>query len=846
MCDCNRISYSSIAALILSYVTIPLTAQAQVIPDGSLSTAVNSVDGVNFTIVNGDRFGNNLFHSFNQFSVPSNGAVTFNNDIDITNILGRVTGGNVSTIDGLIQANGAANLFLINPDGIQFGPNARLNIGGSFIASTADRLVFDDGRLFSATNALESPVLTISGPIGLQFGDRPGAIQVQGQGHQLSAGHPVLAPINQDVPNLGLQVRPGYTLALIGGTLNIAGGEIVAPSGRLELGSITSGEILLQSVSSGWNFSYDRVDSFGDIDLSQRSLLNAGGSLGRGAIHIAGRNIQFTGGSLSWIQNRGSQAAGAIQIEAQESLLISGLLPEINIASGLFNETVGPGAGGNIIVTTGQLTLADQGDIVVRTFSSGSSGDIVVEAAESIEVIGIAVPSNIKTSLSALTFGTGDAGQVTLSTKKNTITRGGIVSGSTFNSGNGGDVTINATDSVEVSGFTSGPNRDTGLLVSSSFNQGNAANLAINTGQLRLLDGGIISSSAYASGSAGNIRINATERIEVRGGIPDSGFNSAVQTVSEVFPGPVLPANLGLPGVPTGDSGGVVINAPRLEVADGAEIAVSNQETGNAGDLRIQASSVFLDQGIISASTSSGEGGSISLGVSENLQLRRGSLISAKAVGTGNGGNIEIGAGFVIAIPSENSDIIANAEAGDGGNIQITTQGLFGLAFQEQLTPESDIVASSQFGVDGVVQINEPEVDPSQGIVELPSTPTDPSTQIATGCATVADNSLVITGRGNLPEAPNTLKGRPVWDDLRSLEVDDSLSSRQVDLLPEASLASSEHFLTALDLSSTPLIEATGVLVHKNGRVELTVATTAPTINRMTFYGSTCMESSNL
>ena len=151
------------------------------------------------------------------------------------------------------------------------------------------------------------------------------------------------------------------------------------------------------------------------------------------------------------------------------------------------------------------------------------------------------------------------------------------------------------------------------------------------------------------------------------------------------------------------------------------------------------------------------------------------------------------------------------------------------------------------------MEINTPELDADQGLVELPSTPTDPSTQIATGCATAADNFFVVTGRGNLPESPRTLGGHPMWDDLRSLEVDSGLqSSEQASVLlsssdvSNTSLTSSEHFLTELDLVSKPLIEATGLLLHEHGEVELVVATTAPTINQMTFYGGTCMKRANL
>ena len=190
---------------------------SQISPDGTTNTTVDSTDS-GIIIDSGDRSGDNLFHSFEQFSVPNGGEAFFNNQGDIANIFSRVTGGDISQIEGLIRANGDANLFLINPAGIVFGEGAALDIGGSFTASTAESVVFTDDVEFSATDGENPPLLTVNMPIGLNYGSEPGDIAVNGS---------------------SLTVANGETLALLGGDVTITEGEITAPGANIELGGLS-------------------------------------------------------------------------------------------------------------------------------------------------------------------------------------------------------------------------------------------------------------------------------------------------------------------------------------------------------------------------------------------------------------------------------------------------------------------------------------------------------------------------------------------------------------------------------------------------------------------------------
>lgn len=221
-----------ITTVLISFSSI-LQSEAQIVPDKSLpNNTLIKVDENTITIEGGTQAGDNLFHSFQYFSVPTGNITIFNNNLNTQNIISRVTGGLVSHIDGLIRANGTANLFLINPNGIIFGKNARLEIGGSFVVSTANAIKFIDGMEFSATKPLAHPLLTINVPVGLQFYGKPGAINVQGNGFPIQNSI-LRSPIDASTISTGLQVKPGNTLALIGGDILLDGGVISVKNGRI-------------------------------------------------------------------------------------------------------------------------------------------------------------------------------------------------------------------------------------------------------------------------------------------------------------------------------------------------------------------------------------------------------------------------------------------------------------------------------------------------------------------------------------------------------------------------------------------------------------------------------------
>jgi large exoprotein involved in heme utilization and adhesion len=438
--------------------------------------------------------------------------------------------------------------------------------------------------------------------------------------------------------------------------------------------------------------------------------------------------------------------------------------------------------------------------------------------------------------------------------------------------GNSGKIEINATDAVEISGrlpvsligksraesilftrlLTSAGGNATGKAGDININVPNGSlrvadgaslraeteaafgggNINVNAKVVELTGGGKLRTTTSSSGDAGNITFNNTERITISGNI--SGFDEILNEVAEKLepqdldeitdPGYIAPSGVyaTTSETSTGKGGNVEITTRKLQVQDNGQINVSSDGQGNAGLLKVTANSIFLDNnGRLQAATAFGEGGNIDLNVRDYILMRRQSQISAAARNNAKGGNITISSpnGFVVTANNEDSNIVATAEKGQGGNITITSSGVYGFEISPSVTRSetfSDINATSQAGpqFNGTVLINNPNVDPSRGLVELPIVVADVSAPINSGCAAFAKsggNQFIVTGRGGLPPSPyEMLSNDVVWLDTRISEI---TTQQQRSEIPAAKPPSKDH--------AVAIVPATGWVFNGKGQVTL-------------------------
>ena len=650
-------------------------AASTITSDGTMGTAITQA-GTIYNITNGTIKGTNLFQSFGLFSVGTGDTASFNGPGGIANIIGRVTGGQQSTIDGILKSTiSGANLYLLNPYGVLFGKNASLSVSGSFHVSTADYLRFNDGARFYA-NLSNNSTLT-SAPVAA-FGfltNTPAPISIQGS---------------------NLSVPQGQTLSVVGGDIQIGSGALLrAAHGQINIASVASpGEVIPNLPGQLPALDVSSFANLGQITESGSSNFTVSSSAGAGTVLIRGGrlvmdnayinanttgnldgnalgiDVQLTGDLVltnkaqMWTSSAGKGRAGDIRIKADS-------MEVLGVSSTIMSYSTGSGDSGNVEVTTNSLTVKDGAFIGTEADSTGNSGNLTVNTG-SLKMID---------------------GYSTISTQ-------------TYGSGNAGNLVIQADD-ILISGGPAG-----GAFVESYTNgRGNSGNVRVTTKNLQILDQGDIDDTvfSYGSGNGGRVEVVA-DRVFISGSTNPSNYTGIFANTFGVGKGGSISltandlemttrASLQACAFGTGDAGNITLSVGSLELRDASYVSVTGyfgKGVGNSGNIEVSANRVFISglenttdvyggnaTGIF-AGCMEGYGGDINI-KTDSLTITNRGTISSTSYGSGAAGNVTINSGSVEVL--NGSAITSSAYgSGNGGKIEVIADSVLISGYTPELT----------------------------------------------------------------------------------------------------------------------------------------------------------------
>lgn len=585
-------------------------AWSQVIPDGTTPTPDPGACLPSCTVEGGttDLTSANLFHSFAQLSVPTDGIVIFEHSPTIRNIFARVTGDSSSIIDGLIRTNSAnnnANLFLINPNGISFGPRGALDIGGSFIATTANAIQFGDQGSFSTDETNSDPALLTVNPSAFLFTQNTAQPIV----NQSIAPDPA-----RPARTAGLKVQEGRSLILLGGNVILERDPnnpvrrlpVQAPGGKIELGGVRGlGIVGLDINGESLSLSYDNSTLLANIIINDARLeVSSRARNAAGDIILNANTISLDTSVLS-SRTLGLQDAGNVFIQAERGVDIQ--------ASTISSVSSGSGAGGSIEIIAGDIVLANTSNLSANTRGAGNAGRISLNA----ETISLSTDSRLISDADSFTEVVGNVGEIQIQTN-----------------------TLSLDDGARISVLTSGEALD----IESSRTLNIEAKNSVS-----LLGGSAITSETLGQANASNIEI-ITPALVVNDSIISAAVNEEGRPDSDA----------------TGRGGIIDIRTQSLSLENNAQLTSSTSGSGNAGAILVaDAAVVSLSNSLISTETSAaGAGGNIDIDTAQ-LTGDAGAQISATATATSaastRGGNVTVAANR-INLSGESTGLLAETQ----------------------------------------------------------------------------------------------------------------------------------------------------------------------------------------
>ena len=646
--------------------------KAQLTPDQTLGAEASTVtfdpdvNGNPADVIEGGAArGANLFHSFLDFNVGDSKGVYFDSPEGIDTILSRVTGSNLSTINGLLGTTGDSNaaLILMNPNGIVFGENASLDVQGAFAATTATSIQLGESGSFSAIDPKSDSLLSIN----------PSASFFSGQ----TTPSQILVESQQ-----GLSVLEGKSLSLVGGDVVVDGGRIVSPGSRVNIVAVGAAGVVdansREVLSSGNEGGSLRIENDAFVSVASAT---------EGEATFVAEDIQISSGSNLFAGIQGD--LGSLENQAG-SLILEGAQIRVSGEGTVLGNIVSSGSvgqGGDVVLSARNIEVEDGPIISTLTLGSGDAGDILIDATGTVEVSGRGT-SRVGIISGVGENAVGQGGDIETSATDLELVGGVFLGASTFGDGDAGDIRINASKKVV---FDGGSDFNSVSSSSAGESSGRGGDVEISAANVEVLNGARINTTAVGRESPGKITINASETVIISGvseAIGQQVFNSAVGS---------LP-----PDSRDSRSGDIEITATNLQVTEGGVISSPTIGSGDAGVIRLNISGTALFDGVVSiqdnftqdnftvasgvgSNGAQGNGGRIELSA-RNLRVTNGAQIIAASLGEGDAGDISIDVAEVARIDGANllfGDIpsfigsgVLLSGTGQGGSVHIAATDL--------------------------------------------------------------------------------------------------------------------------------------------------------------------------
>jgi filamentous hemagglutinin family protein len=693
------------------------TVHAEIATDGTVGPAT-SLTGPNFEIgANlGTTKGANLFHSFQTFNINAGESATFTGPDAAANVISRVTGGEFSSIDGVLRSQvGTADFYFINPAGVVFGPNAQVEVPAAFHVSTADELRFQDGAIFS-TSAPDSSTLSLAQPESFGFlSPQPASLTVNGS---------------------QLEFSPASRVTMLANDVTVQNGaSLLNESGAIDVTAVGESEAMVD-VTSGSTDS----PAVGTIAIHESSTLDVSGSLGTEPVELRGGTIEVENSTIAADNSGAEDGVGHILLEADSVHVTNSdvgarvfgtgrgngvvvVASELEVdattatdgVSRLMTRVVSGAAGqaGDVQIEADRVSLMNGGHLssIAESSATGPGGMVRVQATEAVTIEGANDSGNFSGIYTmSLSEGDVDGGSILIEAPQAliTIAEGGILQTGTAGAGNAGSVTIDANDLLieDESGIW-------------TFTQakGNGGDVNIEANHSISMDNADIDTSTYDAGTGGRITVTAKELSLVNGSeiMADTHSSGEAGNINMEVSGPVaLRDSSSIEAATTGDgpAGHVMLKTGDLSLMNRSVIGAPTLSSGTGGDSTIEVYGNFhidsdstLTSGILDFGT--GTAGVIRV-IATRLELSNGGRIHNSTMGNQNAGAIVVEAsGIVINGGGMKTGILSETDYGygSGGDIQITAAKRLELV-------NGGIISSSTYdeGVGGTVVVKADEL----------------------------------------------------------------------------------------------------------------------------------------